>query len=81
MLRFRHLKKCPTCNYIQELTALLINEYIKTQDEEEAGYGLSELFPPDYISPEDSSNLHHKYNPEFEYVLQLARMIVESEDK
>ena len=77
---FEYLKKCPTCNYIQELTALLINEYIKTQDEE-AGYGLSELFPPDYISPEDSSNLHHKYNPEFEYVLQLARMIVESEDK
>lgn len=78
---FEYLKKCPTCNYIQELTALLINEYIKTQDEEEAGYGLSELFPPDYISPEDSSNLHHKYNPEFEYVLQLARMIVELEDK
>ena len=26
---FEYLKKCPTCNYIQELTALLINEYIK----------------------------------------------------
>lgn len=76
---FEYLKKYQTCNYIQELTALLIKEYIKTR-EEEAGYGLSELFPPDYISLEDSSNLRHKYNPEFEYVLQLARMIVESED-
>lgn len=78
---FDYLKKCPDCNYIDDLTAHLISEYIRRRGIDDAGYGLSELFPPTYCSLEDDSDLHRKYNPNFEFVLKIAKMIVESDEK
>lgn len=78
---FDYLKGCPVFNCIQELVAYLISEYIKCNDADTVGNDLSELFPPNYYSPEEYEGQICKYNSRFEYVLQLAEMIVNANEE
>lgn len=76
---FDYLKGCPEFYYIHELEAYLISEYIKSCDAETAGNVLSE-FISNYCSPEVYDGMICKYNSRFEYVLQLAQVIVDSKE-
>ena len=74
---FDYLNGCPKFYYIHELEAYLISEYIKSCDADTAGRELSEFFS-NYGSPEEYDGMICKYNSRFEYVIQLARIIVDS---
>lgn len=76
---FDYLNGCPAFYYIHELEAYLISEYIKSCDADTAGKELSE-FISNYCPPEEYDGLIRKYNSRFEYVLQLAKIIVDSKE-
>ena len=69
-------------NYIPDLIAYLLSEYIKLVDLETASEHISYFLSSTYCPLEMESSGDVDYNSSFEMVLQLTRLIVdENEDK
>lgn len=74
---FDYLGKCPEFNYIPDLIAYLLSEYIKLVDLETASENISYFLSPTYCPLEMESAGDVDYNSSFEMVLQLTKLIVD----
>jgi hypothetical protein len=74
---FDYLGKCPEFNYIPDLIAYLLSEYIKLVDLETASEHISYFLSPTYCPLEMESAGDVDYNSSFEMVLQLTKLIVD----